>query len=97
MLQFLFEYVIIVDDKRSNRIVTYYFKDDIYTRYKNLEIISEDKWLITRLGYLLIFDNNKKNFWKIQPSKENKINIKKSIASVRKVHDFAYENRQIII
>jgi hypothetical protein len=73
MLQFLFEYVIIVDDKKSNRIVTYYFKDDIYTRYKNLEIISEDKWLITRLGYLLIFDNNKKNFAKF--NHQNKIKL----------------------
>ena len=93
LLQFLFEYVIIIDDEKGNGIVTYYFKDDIYTRYKNLEIISEDKWLITRLGYLLIFDNNKKNFWKIQPSKENKINIKKSIASIGKVHNFAYKNK----
>ena len=49
--------MIIIDDKRGDGIVTYYFEDTIYKRYKNLEVISEDRWKISRLGKLQIFNN----------------------------------------
>ena len=93
LLQFLAEYVIIIDDKKGNGIVTYYFEDVIYKRYKNLELISQDKWKISKLGSLKIFDSNKKSTWKIQPMKKNTINIKKKIASIGKLYYFEYANK----
>ena len=56
---FLSEYVITIDDERGDGIVTYYFEDKIYKRYKDLEIISEDKWKISYLDKKLkIFYRN---------------------------------------
>ena len=48
-------------------------------KYKDLNLISEDKWGFSMLGNLKVFNNNNKNTWKIQPSKINTINIKKKI------------------
>mgnify|MGYP006164084191 CR=1 FL=1 len=93
MLQFLSEYVIIIDDKKGDGIITYYFEDAIYKRYKNLELISQDMWKISRLGFLIIFDNDEKTIWKIQPAKQNTINIKKTPASLGKIYDFDYKNK----
>ena len=92
-LQFISEYVIILDDMKGEGIVTYYFKDMIYQRYKNLELISEDKWKISLSGNLQLFDNNKKNTWKIQLGDQNTINIKKKINSIGVLHKFSYENK----
>ena len=93
VLEFLSEYVIIIDDKKGNGIVTYYFEDAIYKRYKNLKLISQDVWKISRFGFLEIFDNNKKTIWKIQPAEKNTINVKKSIASLGELYDFDYQNK----
>jgi hypothetical protein len=93
LLQFLAEYVIIIDDKKGNGIVTYYFEDVIYKRYKNLELISQDKWTISKLGSLKILDNGKKSTWKIQPAEKNIINIKHKIASIGNMYNFNYEDK----
>ena len=92
-LKFLAEYIIIIDDKKGDGIVTYYFDNLIYKRYKNLELISQDKWKISKLGSLKIFDSNKKSTWKIQPMKKNTINIKKKITSIGKLYYFEYANK----
>mgnify|MGYP001158107829 CR=1 FL=1 len=98
ILKFIDKNVIIIDDKRGDGIVTYYFEDTIYKRYKNLEVISEDRWKISRLGKLQIFNNDKKNSWKIQTMMvagfiENTISIKKKISSVGELFEFKYENK----
>tara|TARA_B100000780_G_C21065047_1_gene428229 strand:- start:44 stop:526 length:483 start_codon:yes stop_codon:yes gene_type:complete len=93
IIKFFSEYVIIIDDNRGNGIVTYYFEEDIYKRYKNLILISEDYWKISKLGDLIIFNDNQSNIWKIQPSKINTITIKKNILSVGILHDFLFENK----
>ena len=98
LLQFLAEYVIIIDDKKGNGIVTYYFEDVIYKRYKNLEVISQGRWKISRLGKLQIFINDKKNSWKIQTMMvagfvENTIKIKKKLNSVGVLYKFTYQNK----
>jgi hypothetical protein len=93
ILKFLAMYVIIIDDKRDDGTVTYFFEDKTYKRYKDLKLISEDKWKISKFGYLNIFYNGKKNSWKIQPAKRNTISIKKKIASVGKLYDFVYEDK----
>ena len=93
LLQFLAEYVIIIDDKKGNGIVTYYFEDVIYKRYKNLELISQDKWTISKLGSLKILDNGKKSTWKIQSAEKNIINIKHKIASIGNMYNFNYEDK----
>ena len=93
ILKFLTIYVIIIDDKKGDGVVTYYFEDNTYKRYKKLKIISEDKWKISRFGYLKIFYNDKMNTWKIQPAKKNTINVKKKITSIGKLYDFVYEDK----
>ena len=93
MLEFLSIYVIIIDDKKGDGVVTYYFEDFIYKRYKNLVLISEDKWIISKLGSLKIFNNKKKSTWKIQPSKKNTINIKKKTNSFGKLYNFEYADK----
>ena len=92
-IKFLSEYVIIFDDMRGNGVVTYYFEDGLYKRYKDLKLISQDKWGFTLLGHLKLYNNNNKIIWKIQPSKENTINIKKKINSVGKLYEFLYKEK----
>ena len=93
ILKFLATYVIVIDDKKGDGTVTYFFEDKIYKRYKDLKLISEDKWIISKFGHLKIFYNDKKDTWKIQPAKKNTINIKKKIASVGKLYNFVYEDK----
>ena len=40
--------------------MTYYFEDYIYKRYKNLNPISEDKWMISKFDKKLKLFNKKK-------------------------------------
>ena len=91
--EFLYEYVIIIDDERGDGLVTYYFDDGFYKRYKDLELISKDKWKFSITGFLEIFNNKDKEVWKIQPSIKNTINIKKKLKLVGKLHKFSYENK----
>ena len=93
MVSFFLEYVVIIDDKRGDGLVTYYFDDGVYKRYKNLTLISVDNWYFSKLGFLKILDKNIITTWKIQPGNENTINIKKKINSVGKLHKFSYENK----
>ena len=92
-MEFLYEYVIIIDDNRGDGLVTYYFDDMFYKRYKDLELISEDKWSFSIAGYLKIFNDSAKEIWKIQPSKQNTINIKKKSKLVGKLYKFSYGNK----
>ena len=55
--EFLYEYVIIINDERGDGLVTYYFDDGFYKRYKGLELISKDKWGFSITGYLKLFNN----------------------------------------
>jgi len=90
---FITEYVIHIDDNKSDGLVTYYFNDNTYQRYKDLVFISEDVWKITRSGYLEIYNNKKKDRWKIQLGKENTINIKEKKNSIGNLYLFLYENK----
>ena len=48
-----------------------------YKRYKDLEIISEDKWKISYLDKKLkIYYGKEKSTWKIQPAGESTIDMK---------------------
>ena len=93
VVEFFYKYVIIIDDERGDGLVTYYFDDGFYKRYKDLELISKDKWNFTITGFVKIFNNKDKEIWKIQPSTENTINIKKKLKLVGKLHKFSYENK----
>ena len=93
VLKFISQNVINIDDKRGNGLVTYYFTDMNYQRYKDLELISEDKWKISIFGHLQVFDDDKKNTWKIQLGKQNTINIKTKINSIGKLHEFSFNNK----
>ena len=64
-LNFLSEYVIVIDEKNGVGLVTYYFDDMVYKVYKNFVLISINKWTISRNGTLSLHDNNNKNYWKI--------------------------------
>ena len=55
--KFLYEYVIIIDDERGDGLVTYYFDDGFYKRYKDLELISKDRWSFSAAGYIKLFYN----------------------------------------
>jgi len=92
-IEFLSKYIIIIDDKKSDGLVTYYFDGMIYRRYKNLELISEGKWEFTMNGYLKVFNNENKEIWKIQPSKENTINIKRKSNLIGKLYEFSYKDK----
>ena len=91
---FLSEYVITIDDERGDGLVTYYFNEKVYKRYKDLELISEDKWKVSYLDKKLkIFYGKNKITWKIQPGKKNIINIKKNITSIGKSYEFFYQSK----
>ena len=79
-LNFLSEYVIVIDEKNGEGTITYFFDDIVYKKYKNFDLISINNWTISRTGTLTLFDaNNNKTFWKIQPSNKDTINIKRSL------------------
>jgi hypothetical protein len=92
-VEFLSKYIIIIDDRKNDGLVVYYFDGKIYKIYKDLELISEDKWDFTMNGYLKIFDNKNKEIWKIQPSKENTINIKRKSNLIGKLYEFSYKDK----
>ena len=92
--KFLSEYVITIDDGRGDGSVTYYFDDGVQKRYKDLELISEDKWKVSYLDKKLkVFYGESKFTWKIRPGKKNTINIKKKIASIGKSYEFSYHSK----
>lgn len=92
-INFISEYVITIDDNKGDGLVTYYFDDRVYKRYKDFEIISENKWKFSKLGNLIVFYSGKKSTWKIQPSKKNTINIKKKFNFIGKLYKFSYQNK----
>ena len=88
---FLSEYVITIDDQRGDGIVTYYFEDKIYKRYKDLKLISEDKWKVSYLDKKLkIYYGKEKSTWKIQPAGESTIDIKTKLTFLGKSYKFSY-------
>jgi len=91
---FLSENEITIDDERGIGLVTYYFNEKVYKRYKDLELISEDKWKVSYLDKKLkIFYGKNKITWKIQPGIKNIISIKQKITSVGKQYEFSYQNK----
>ena len=91
---FLSKYVITFDDERGDGLVTYYFDEKVYKRYKDLEFISEDKWKVSYLDKKLkLFYGNKKSTWKIQPGKINTINIKNKVTSLGNLYEFSYQSK----
>jgi len=93
IIDFLSDYIVILDDNRGDGIVTYYFNDKTYSRYKDLEIVSQNTWYISRLGSLKLFYDDIKVTWKIQPAKINTINIRMPHKPIGKLYEFAYENK----
>ena len=87
---FLSKYVILIDDKKGDGLVTYYFDDIFYRRYKDLNLISEDNWGFSKLGHLKILIDNNKETWKIQLKEPSTINIKKKFNSVGILYEFSY-------
>ena len=92
-LEFITKNVITFDDQRGDGLVTYYFYDKTYKRFKDLEVISEDFWLLPKMGYFKLLDNDIKLIWKIQLGKQNTINIKTKINSIGKLHEFSFNNK----
>ena len=93
LIIFLSNYVFLINDKRGDGVVTYYFEDTFYKRYKKLELLSVDKWRISKLGHLKIFNDIDQYTWKIQPGKRNVINIKKKFGTVGQLYEFSYQNK----
>jgi hypothetical protein len=94
ILKFLTEYVIFIDDDRGEGLVVYYFEDEIYKRYKNLELVSQDIWKISKIDrQLKIYNGKNKNTWKIQPGKKNRINVKKKGKLTGKLYEFSYKSK----
>jgi len=93
LIIFLSNYVFLINDKRGDGVVTYYFEDTLYKRYKKLELLSVDKWRISKLGHLKIFNDIDQYTWKIQPGKKNVINIKKKFGTVGQLYEFSYQNK----
>ena len=93
LIIFLSNYVFSINDKRGDGVVTYYFEDNVYKRFKNLELLSVDKWRFSKLGHLKIFYDDIQHTWKIRPGKNNVINIKKKFGTVGELHEFSYQNK----
>ena len=95
IIEFLSEYVIIINDEKGDGFVTYFFEDKVYKRYKDFKLISEDKWKVSYLDKKLkIYIGENKETWKIQPSKiKNIILIKKKLTSIGKPYAFSYESK----
>ena len=91
--EFLYNYIIIINDERGDGLVTYYFDNGFYKRYKDLELISKDRWSFSAAGYIKLFYNKDKETWKIQPAKQNTINIKKKLELIGKLYEFSYKNK----
>ena len=81
-LEFISNNVITFDDKKGDGLVTYYFYDETYKRFKDLEVISEDSWELPKIGYFKLLDKGIKIIWKIQLGKQNKILLKKNLVQL---------------
>ena len=90
IINFLNENVITLKNDGGYSNITYYFEDKIYKRYKNLEFISRGRWKISKFGNLILFDNNNKITWKIQPGEKNFINIKEKKKIIGTLYEFSY-------
>ena len=91
---FLSKYVITFDDERGDGLVTYYFDEKVYKRYKDLDFISEGKWKVSYLDKKLkIYNGKSKTTWKIQPGDKNMISIKEKITSMGKPYEFSYQSK----
>ena len=94
-ISFLKEYAVIVEDERGDGKVTYVFDDDMYSRYKETEIISTDAWRFSKLGALRLFNKDIKMTWKIKINdKENLVNIKTKFDPVGKLYEFEVKNKK---
>ena len=94
-ISFLKEYAVIVEDERGDGKVTYVFDDDMYSRYKETEIISTDAWRFSKLGALRLFNKDIKMTWKIKiNNKENLVNIKTKFDPVGKLYEFEVKNKK---
>ena len=91
--KFLSEYVLILQDERGDGVVTYFFNDKEYVRYKEYEKISVDAWRFTKTGRLRIFNKNIKLSWRIKLGKENNINIKAKFDPIGKLYNFDYQSK----
>jgi len=92
ILNFLSEFVVTFDDDRGDGLVTYYFDDNIYKRYKNFELISMDNWTISKLDKKLkVFNGTNKFTWKIQAGKNNTIVIREKIYTPGKSYNFLWK------
>ena len=93
LLSFIADNVIMINEVNGEESIVYYFEDNYYKRYKDLKLISEDKWTITKLGHLRIFREKEKSIWKIQIEKGNYINIKNENNLIGNLNEFSYEDK----
>ena len=93
-IKFISEYVLILEDERSDGKVTYFFNDKEYIRYKNFKKISSGAWRFTKTGTLRVFNNDIKLSWKIKLGKENNINIKPKFDPIGKLYQFDYQTKK---
>ena len=93
LLNFINEYVIDINDGHGDGIVTYYFEESYYKRYKGLNFISEGKWSISKFDFLKLSNNKEKKRWKIKIGKQNLILIKKGFTLTGKIHEFSYKDK----
>ena len=93
--KFILNFAITLKDERNDGLVTYVFKENEYSRYKDFKIISTDGWRFTNTGSLRIFDADIKLTWKIKldknESKKNVINIKAKYDPIGKLYGFTYK------
>ena len=93
LLSFIADNVIMINEVNGEESIVYYFENNYYKRYKDLKLISEDKWTITKLGHLRIFRGKEKSIWKIQIEKGNYINIKNENNLIGNLNEFSYEDK----
>lgn len=93
LLSFIADNVIMINEVNGEESIVYYFEDNYYKRYKDLKLISEDKWTITKLDHLRIFREKEKSIWKIQIEKGNYINIKNENNLIGNLNEFSYEDK----
>ena len=93
-LDFLSNYVITIDEENGDGLVTYYFEDNFYKKYKDLVLLSKDKWRFTKFTKKIqIFNGKDKVIWKIQPLDESTISIKNKFNPISKLYKFSYQSK----
>ena len=92
--KFISEYVLILEDERSDGKVTYFFNDKEYIRYKNFKKISSGAWRFTKTGTLRVFNKDIKLTWKIKLGEKNNINIKPKFDPIGKLYQFDYQTKK---